>query len=53
MLLLLVRLALALQSANGCQDLIKLITAVKIMWWDLPSPTLSPLAPLKNLAEIE
>lgn len=38
MLLLSVRLALALQTLDGCEDQIKLITAVKAVQWDLAPP---------------
>lgn len=47
--LFLVRLALALQSLDGCQDLIKLITAVKRMQRDLAHrPPFCPRSPLKT-----
>lgn len=43
MLLFLVRLALALQSLDGCQDLIKLITAVsQCRGFGTPNPRLLP-----------
>lgn len=44
MLLFLVRLASALQSLDGCQDLIKLITAVsQCRGFSTPTPICSPL----------
>lgn len=47
MLLFLVRLALALQSLDGCQDLIKLITAVsQCRGFGNPHPRLLPTSPL-------
>lgn len=49
MLLFLVRLALALQSLDGCQDLIKLITAVShCRGIQHPTPPSAPPTPLKT-----
>lgn len=47
---ILVRLALALQSLDGCQDLIRLITAVSQCRGikRTPTPSSAPRAPLKT-----